>query len=98
MTSMEAAISTTSRSRPAHGVKRADSTHGVKRAKATVTLIVAIVAGALMMYAAYLSQSGLRSTAWEKEQTSSLSSPPAQTSEATVPAQPSAEIAPVTPY
>jgi hypothetical protein len=87
MTSMEASIRTTPRPR-----RRQAQGPNVK---ATVTLVVAIVAGALMMYAAYLSQSGLRSTAWEKEQTGMVSSPPAQESPAPAPAQPSGYV--VTP-
>lgn len=77
---MEASIRTTPRPRP---------TRRPNRTKAWLTFVVAVIAGALMMYAAYMSQSGLRSTAWEKEQTSSLTAAPAQTSQAPAPAQPS---------
>ena len=84
MTSMEASIRTTPRRSPARS--------GANRAKGMVTLAVAIVAGALMLYAAYLNQSGLRSTAWEKEQTSTVSAQPVEPAQA--PAQPSGYVTP----
>ena len=83
MTSMDASIRTTARPRPSRGPNRA---------KGMVTLVVAIVAGALMLYAAYLNQSGLQSTAWEKEQTGTVSAQAAQPAPA--PAQPSGYVTP----
>jgi len=40
-----------------------------RRSRAWVGLTIAIVAGALMMIAAFMSASGLQHQAWEKEQT-----------------------------
>jgi hypothetical protein len=70
MSSMEASINTGPRPR-----RRSQS--GPSQVRAIAILVVAIIAGALMMYAAYVSQSGLRATAWEKEQTATSVSAPA---------------------
>ena len=58
----------------ARPIRRAQSGRGyraerARRSRAWVGLAVAIVAGALMMIAAFMSASGLQQQAWEKQQT-----------------------------
>jgi len=60
------------------GEPRRYRAEAARRSRAWVGLTIAIVAGALMMAAAYMSASGLQSQAWEKEQTATSAPLPPQ--------------------